>query len=366
MQTFEEIKKFNPYHDSRGRFSTAGGAASFTIRTRDPKKQHLAEGGIVREKERTKDWKDPSPKKETRVMLSSDKMPGFLTKTKANAKSMTNFCNAINSHEDADPDCVKVLSKLSQDAYTQNGIAPKLSNASNYRIETSVNPFSGKLSGIKAVIPKVEDENDISSVVTNAHELAHFADVTHGGQGKTGTYSSAKNDALKNAIIAGRGANAHVSDETAALFKGAKENCDNACKIGRAKLSERLKEINDKYKPPMTAQKYKEYKKEIKTAADEANREMKKTVRTYNGGAVNSLSDMYDAMCAGAKTMRGTVLVSGHDTHYYASVNNRAAELVANYVAVGSTNPGLLKYFERDYPEVYRELKNHVHRMAEA
>ena len=51
-KTFEEILKFNPYHDSRGRFSTADAATLFTIRTQDPSKQHLAEGGILREKER--------------------------------------------------------------------------------------------------------------------------------------------------------------------------------------------------------------------------------------------------------------------------------------------------------------------------
>lgn len=51
-KTFAEILKFNPYHDSLGRFSTADAATQFTIRTRDPGKQHLAEGGIAREKER--------------------------------------------------------------------------------------------------------------------------------------------------------------------------------------------------------------------------------------------------------------------------------------------------------------------------
>lgn len=51
-KTFAEILKFNPYHDSRGRFASANGYASFTIRTRDPGKQHLANNAIAREKER--------------------------------------------------------------------------------------------------------------------------------------------------------------------------------------------------------------------------------------------------------------------------------------------------------------------------
>lgn len=51
-KTFSEILKFNPYHDSKGRFTTAGGAASFTIRTKDPSKQHLADMAAARERER--------------------------------------------------------------------------------------------------------------------------------------------------------------------------------------------------------------------------------------------------------------------------------------------------------------------------
>lgn len=36
------IEKFNPYHDSKGRFTSGGSAASVTIATRDSSKQHIA------------------------------------------------------------------------------------------------------------------------------------------------------------------------------------------------------------------------------------------------------------------------------------------------------------------------------------
>lgn len=48
----EEVQKFNPYHDRLGRFASGGNAASFTIRTKDPKKQHWADMAVAREKER--------------------------------------------------------------------------------------------------------------------------------------------------------------------------------------------------------------------------------------------------------------------------------------------------------------------------
>lgn len=47
-----EVEKFNPYHDERGRFATADGHTLFTIRTKDPAKQHMADMAIAREKER--------------------------------------------------------------------------------------------------------------------------------------------------------------------------------------------------------------------------------------------------------------------------------------------------------------------------
>ena len=52
-RTFEEILKFNPYHDAKGRFSTADSHTSFTVRTRDPNKQALADAAREREIART-------------------------------------------------------------------------------------------------------------------------------------------------------------------------------------------------------------------------------------------------------------------------------------------------------------------------
>ena len=51
-KTFSAVLKFNPYHDSLGRFTGPGAAAFFTTQTRDPKKQHMADMAVAREKER--------------------------------------------------------------------------------------------------------------------------------------------------------------------------------------------------------------------------------------------------------------------------------------------------------------------------
>lgn len=57
------VEKFNPYHDARGRFTTAGGAASFTTRTRDPNKQHMADAAIARMKQQAAQQAPPAPPK---------------------------------------------------------------------------------------------------------------------------------------------------------------------------------------------------------------------------------------------------------------------------------------------------------------
>ena len=64
-KTFSEILKFNPYHDSRGRFTGANGYASFTVRTKDPKKQHMADMAVAREKDRHKKQQEEQEKPRT-------------------------------------------------------------------------------------------------------------------------------------------------------------------------------------------------------------------------------------------------------------------------------------------------------------
>lgn len=69
-KTFDDILKFNPYHDSRGRFASANAATSFTRRTRDPSKQHLADAAAAREKDRQSGAAAPKDEAETPRMKS--------------------------------------------------------------------------------------------------------------------------------------------------------------------------------------------------------------------------------------------------------------------------------------------------------
>ena len=52
-KSFDEVLKFNPYHDSRGRFSSSNSYAYFTTHTKDPAKQHWADMAVARQKKNT-------------------------------------------------------------------------------------------------------------------------------------------------------------------------------------------------------------------------------------------------------------------------------------------------------------------------
>lgn len=50
----EMVQKFNPHHDAKGKFATSKTSSFMTLQTRDPKKQHLADKTIARDKEKSK------------------------------------------------------------------------------------------------------------------------------------------------------------------------------------------------------------------------------------------------------------------------------------------------------------------------
>lgn len=72
----EHVEKFNPYHDAKGRFASASGYASFTFRTKDPKKQHMADLAVAREKERHA--ASAASSNEARIASAETKLKGLM------------------------------------------------------------------------------------------------------------------------------------------------------------------------------------------------------------------------------------------------------------------------------------------------
>lgn len=81
--TFADILKFNPYHDAKGRFTTANSAIQVTYRTRDPEKQHLADRAAAREGERTRNQDETEPSRMQQLHLMEDQIRGQSYETAA-------------------------------------------------------------------------------------------------------------------------------------------------------------------------------------------------------------------------------------------------------------------------------------------
>ena len=82
-KTFADILKFNPYHDEKGRFTTANSAIQVTYRTRDPEKQHLADRAAEREGERTRNQDEKEPSRMQQLHLMEDQIRGQSYETAA-------------------------------------------------------------------------------------------------------------------------------------------------------------------------------------------------------------------------------------------------------------------------------------------
>lgn len=100
----ELVEKFNPYHDARGRFTTSSGYASFTMRTKDPKKQHMANMAIAREKERSANpaGKYGLTKEEADELINNTSVISFKQKTDAmgwDEEKRTKFKEEFNVKE---------------------------------------------------------------------------------------------------------------------------------------------------------------------------------------------------------------------------------------------------------------------------
>lgn len=92
-----EVEKFNPYHDELGRFTTAGGATLFTIRTKDPRKQHWADMAIAREKDQADGKnKQQGKNKQHRTKESNRESSETVKLTRGRRMSINKACKGAN------------------------------------------------------------------------------------------------------------------------------------------------------------------------------------------------------------------------------------------------------------------------------
>ena len=88
-------------------------------------------------------------------------------------------------------------------------------------------------------------------------------------------------------------------------------------------------------------------------------KEMDYLNRNLMGGGIGNLQDIYDALSEGKARDAGTVLY-GHGKKYYAEVENRLEETLANYGSLSILRPDLIDLLRKDKPELVEALEKVV------
>ena len=108
----------------------------------------------------------------------------------------------------------------------------------------------------------------------------------------------------------------------------------------------------------LTAQ-LKRYGKKLLTESD-------KEIRSFKGGGISGLQDIYDAISNGVFRDTGEVIY-GHGSSYYQDkrrTNPNCSESIANYAALSIGHPELIEILAEDHPEIVKALRKCVEDMA--
>ncbi len=134
IDCIDEVQKYNPYHDRLGRFTSAGNAASFTIRTRAGYQQGMANRAIAREKERAASGQ----KVKSRGVTMGDPGTGMRVTSGKNTKGKIYFVSGGGQYRDFDRptrtlsnDTVSKLIKDGKAEFLKRNEMDNLKNARN-------------------------------------------------------------------------------------------------------------------------------------------------------------------------------------------------------------------------------------------
>lgn len=186
-KTFEEVIKFNPYHDAKGRFTSSGGATSFTYKPGASKAHDMA---IAREKART-EAENAKNGANAKITEAENKLKGVLSE-KATvslkgvdpeiaddiyhsvAKVMTKFPSVVDSVEG-----IEAFDANEYEHFRDNPNVMACFNTGDRKIRLNNAYFGNKEEMARKYAEGVDRQwnpagTDYKSVVT--HEIGHAVD----------------------------------------------------------------------------------------------------------------------------------------------------------------------------------------------
>lgn len=287
------------------------------------------------------------------IKIGIDDFPDYL-KDKKESGNTGKLIEFVNSREGADPNVVKLYSKMGKmESLASNDIPIKVSHGSDNAVHTTSQ--GGKIISVELTIPKIDDADPTGQIATTLHEEMHMIDFFNRSDvEKYAGWFSGRSEKLKKIF---QNDDTEIGDDVKKLFKAFHDECDKI-----------KKELNDEFKAT-TDQLYKKYTdgeitfKEYKKTFTKLQKEMvvhrKSEYRNALGGGVNSLEDIYSALSGGQLDNAGEIKF-GHSKDYYQNRESRIKETFAQFGVLSIMRPDLIKILRKDKPDLVDALDDVV------
>lgn len=302
-------------------------------------------GGII------KNIKDTNPVKEK---LNTESFPsGFKSKSELeNTKKLENFVNNI---ENADSDVVALFNSMGKlENLGSNGIPFTISHAKNSALTTSSYISNGNLANVKLTIPKLQGDNLVGQINTVLHEEMHLLDFFGRENSlKAENWFSTSRTSLVNTF---KNTSDDIGENISKLFIEYNKQYQTVRREIIKEYNKKISNLNDSVMNKTFAGTLKDYKKKYSKLQTEMADEIDYQCRNIMGGGIGSLQDIYDAL-SGGKARDKNIVIYGHGSKYYRSIETRIQETIANYAALSITRPDLIEMLTADKPKLVEELK---------
>jgi len=308
---------------------------------------------------------DPEPVVVTvdRDPITLDMFPRSFRGTKAEAKNTQVVLDFINGSENADPDVVKLYSKMGKmENIESQGVPFKVKHTKNSAVNYQYRLSTGDLAEASISYPKLTLDNPIGQLNTTLHEQMHLMDMYSRTNPKkaTGWCSSSQSD-LKDFFRGIHGVDdVKMSPKVKKMFSDFANEYNSITSQISASKRKQLSELRDQYTAGSIT--YTDYKKQYNKIENLHDDRYSWETRNALGGGVDCLQDIYDALSGGKFRDKGVVMY-GHGGKYYNNIDSRCEETLANYGALSITRPELIDLLREDYPELVDMMDKTVKEM---
>ena len=212
-------------------------------------------------------------------------------------------------------------------------------------------------------IPKI-DPKFVGTCDASLHEEMHFLDMLLSVRGEVKYPNKMFSESYKPLIGAFDKATPKIGDRAKKLFTEFSEYYQKINKKRHEKYDTMIAELDKQYYAgKIDAKKFNSTAKKIwKEIVAESDKE----IRSFKGGGISGLQDIYDAISNGVFRDTGEVLY-GHGSSYYQDKhrsNPNCSESLANYAALSIGHPELIEILAEDHPEIVKALRQCVEDMA--